>query len=110
MYFNNNGLDTAAAERIQEIFLHQKPTKLHLFHCFNNLLRDGGAIALAPVISNSPQLTDVRFSATRFGVQGGKAISESLQSTPLLGKCPYVDHCTTTQPPDLVTTRASRAE
>jgi hypothetical protein len=28
----------------------------------------------------------------------------------LLGKCPYVDHCTTTQPPDLVTTRASRAE
>lgn len=85
MFFNNNGLDTAAAQRIQEIMLHQKPTKLRLFHCFNNLLRDGGASALAPVLANSPDLTDVRFSATRFGVKGGLAISEALQHTPLLG-------------------------
>lgn len=83
LYFNNNGLDTAAAERIQEILLHQKPTKLKLFHCFNNLLRDGGATALAPVISNSPELTDIRFSATRFGKTGGQAICESLNSTHL---------------------------
>jgi len=75
---NNDGIAAEAAEKLVEILLERQPTKLKLVHCVNNLLNNGGAKALAKLLAASPDIEDIFFSATRFGVEGGLALSESL--------------------------------
>jgi hypothetical protein len=40
------------------------PTKLKLLHVHNNMLGEGGAKSMAPIVAQSPQLEDFRFSTT----------------------------------------------
>jgi len=75
---NNNGLAPDAAELLAELLLFRTPTKLELLHCYNNLLVDGGAAAFKKILAASPNLVDVRFSATRFTKTGGLHIAEGL--------------------------------
>lgn len=81
LFISNNGLDTAAAELIAELLLFRKPTKLKTLHIVNNLLRDGGGIALASILQESPDLEDLRLSATRIGTEGSLKIVKALHST-----------------------------
>jgi len=77
-YINNNGLDTEALELIQELLLHETPTKLRIVNCINNLLRDGGGKAMAAVVAASPCLENLIVTATRIGPDGGTDMARAL--------------------------------
>lgn len=53
-------------------------TSLETLHFHNNLLETAGAIALAPVVENSPHLSDFRFSSLRLGREGAMHICKVL--------------------------------
>ncbi|PRP75633.1 hypothetical protein PROFUN_07999 [Planoprotostelium fungivorum] len=78
IFLNNNGIDEEGAKRLAEILLCQPTTKYTKLHMVNNLLRDGGAAALAKVLAASPQMEDIKFSANRFGEKGGLALVSGL--------------------------------
>ena len=82
LYFCNNGISSAAAGVIaDEVVLFRGediPTKLRLFHFYNNMSGDGGAEALARILPLSPELTDLRFSATRAGRAGCSSFAKNM--------------------------------
>ena len=53
---------------------------------------DGGAKAVADILSDCPQLEDFRFSATRSMHSGCKAVAEALNKTTLLKKLDLSDN------------------
>lgn len=84
MYFCNNGISAAAAAVIaEEVLLFrgpETPTKLEIFHFYNNMSGDGGAKALAKLLPLSPLLKDLRFSATRAQREGSLEFAKALSS------------------------------
>ena len=79
LFLCNNGLAADAGDLITEALLETKPTKLRRLHFHNNLLETAGAISLAPIVENSPQLEDFRFSSLRLGREGAVRICEALK-------------------------------
>lgn len=75
----NNGLAADAGNLIAAAFLETAPTSLIKLHFHNNLLETPGSVALAPVVENSPFLSDFRFSSLRLGRDGAVRISRALQ-------------------------------
>jgi Ran GTPase-activating protein 1 len=53
---------------------------LQLFHFYNNMSGDGGALAIAKIITENVMLNDLRFSATRSMKPGCKAIAEAIST------------------------------
>ncbi|KAF4314884.1 hypothetical protein JM18_009601 [Phytophthora kernoviae] len=96
VYFCNNGISAAAAGVIAEEVLlfrgEDTPTKLKTFHFYNNMSGDGGAIALAKLLPLSPELTDLRFSATRAQRAGSLAFATALASLNKLEKLDLSDN------------------
>ncbi|GAB5364621.1 hypothetical protein AAMO2058_000985500 [Amorphochlora amoebiformis] len=79
--FNDCGIEKIGAERISKFVLSNgKPSKITKFHIFNNCLATAGGVALGPLIENSPNLEDIRISATRIGRDGGVVIAKALKS------------------------------
>lgn len=76
----NNGLAADAGTLITKALLETNPTALVKLHFHNNLLETAGAVALAPVVSNSPNLTDFRFSSLRLSRDGSVHICKSLRT------------------------------
>eukprot|EP00177_Eucheuma_denticulatum_P004900 GFKZ01008906.1.p1 GENE.GFKZ01008906.1~~GFKZ01008906.1.p1 ORF type:complete len:459 (-),score=93.13 GFKZ01008906.1:459-1835(-) len=79
LYLCNNGLAADAGELISSALLETKPTSLKVLHFHNNLLETAGSVALAPVVENSPSLTDFRFSSLRLGRDGAVRICQALE-------------------------------
>lgn len=85
LYLCNNGLAADAGNLITQALVGTNgetgdavPTSLQTLHFHNNLLETAGAIALAPVVENSPRLRDFRFSSLRLGREGAVHISKAL--------------------------------
>ena len=53
---------------------------LELFHFYNNMSGDGGAVAVAKIIAENVMLKDLRFSATRSMKPGCKTIAEAIST------------------------------
>lgn len=96
VYFCNNGLSAAAAEVIaKEVLLYRgnnEHTKLKVFEFYNNMSGDLGAIALKEIVLRSPNLEELRFSATRAGRVGSLAFAESLSGLQYLRKLDLSDN------------------
>ncbi|KAG7376815.1 RAN GTPase-activating protein 2 [Phytophthora boehmeriae] len=95
VYFCNNGISAAAAGVIAEVLLFRgedAPTKLQTFHFYNNMSGDGGAVALAKLLPLSPELTDLRFSATRAQREGSLAFATAMASLHKLEKLDLSDN------------------
>ena len=79
--FNDCGLESKACTYLSEFILSKgKPTKIKKIQMFNNCLTSAGAVALAPLIENSPSLRDVRISTTRISSDGGAKLAAALTS------------------------------
>lgn len=79
LFFCNNGLAADAGNLITKALMEAMPTNLKRIHFHNNLLETAGAIALAPLVENSPDLTDFRFSSLRLGRDGTIHICKTLK-------------------------------
>ncbi|CAI5746505.1 unnamed protein product [Peronospora destructor] len=96
IYFCNNGISAAAAGVVaDEVLLFRgldTPTKLETFHFYNNMSGNGGAIELAKLLPLSPELKDLRFSATRAQREGSLAFATALASLKKLEKLDLSDN------------------
>jgi Ran GTPase-activating protein 1 len=88
----NCGLSAEASKLLSDILHKDGMPKLILFHFYNNMSGDGGAKAVADILSDCPQLEDFRFSATRSMHSGCKAVAEALNKTTLLKKLDLSDN------------------
>lgn len=79
LFLCNNGLAADAGNLITKALLETMPTSLVKLHFHNNLLETAGAVALAPVVENSPHLIDLRFSSLRITRDGAVHICKSLK-------------------------------
>jgi len=77
LYLCNNGLSKEASELLATILKEVSPA-LEVFHFYNNMSGDGGAVALASIIASTPTLKDIRFSATRSMASGCRAVAAAL--------------------------------
>ena len=81
--FNNDGLSAEAMNEIRDLLLFRgsdQPTVLEKLHFWNNMSGDGGASAIASVVSLSPNLIDFRLSSTRCGSEGGTDLLQALST------------------------------
>lgn len=79
VYLNNDGLEHDAGDLLRDLFLaNATPSVLTTFHIYNNLLKDAGAISLAPLFAKSPALTDLRLATTRVSEDGCRAVVQAL--------------------------------
>ncbi|CAI5711656.1 unnamed protein product [Hyaloperonospora brassicae] len=96
VYLCNNGLSAAAARVLADDVLlfrgPDTPTKLESFHFYNNMSGDGGAVALAKLLTLSPAMKDLRFSATRAQREGSLAFATALASLTKLEKLDLSDN------------------
>lgn len=76
LYLCNNGLSADACNKVSDIVLKDGCPPLQLFHFYNNMAGDGGAIAISRLICEAKQLQDFRFSATRSFNEGCSSIAE----------------------------------
>jgi hypothetical protein len=67
-----------AGELMTEIFTAKGPSNLKLLHVHNNMLGEGGAKNISPLVSQAPHLEDFRFSTTRVPEAGGKVLGAAL--------------------------------
>lgn len=65
-----------SCELIAQILLDGGCPPLTLLHFYNNMAGDGGACALSNVLRACPALEDLRFSATRAGMDGCLSIAQ----------------------------------
>lgn len=79
LFLCNNGLAADAGKLITASLLETAPTALVKLHFHNNLLETPGSIALAPVVEQSPNLIDFRFSSLRLGRNGAVRICDALK-------------------------------
>ena len=91
-YFCNNGLSEHAGELMTEIFLAKGPSNLKLLHVHNNMLGEGGAKNISPLVSQAPNLEDFRFSTTRVPEGGGKVLGAALGSATKLKRLNLSDN------------------
>ena len=78
LYLCNNGLSKEACAALAEILLAPLPgataprstTTLTTLNFFNNMSGSGGGVALAPLVTRSPALTDFRLASTRCAAEG----------------------------------------
>eukprot|EP00457_Paulinella_chromatophora_P005209 gb/GEZN01005223.1/.p1 GENE.gb/GEZN01005223.1/~~gb/GEZN01005223.1/.p1 ORF type:complete len:499 (-),score=63.04 gb/GEZN01005223.1/:337-1779(-) len=83
LYFNNDGLEGDAGALITKLVLSVHPSgksQLRTFEIHNNLLQDEGAINLAPLFENSPDLRHLRFSTTRTKRPGAEVLVKALKN------------------------------
>ena len=78
LYVCNDGLSAEAAETLHEILAKDGMPVLSVFHFYNNMSGDGGAVAVANIVRACPQLVDFRFSATRSQRPGCNAVAQAL--------------------------------
>lgn len=71
----NCGLSAEAVSLLAEILSEGGMPPLSTFHFYNNMSGDGGALAIAIIVSLSPYLVDFRFSATRSMRPGCKSVA-----------------------------------
>ena len=91
--FRNDGLSAEACYEIKRLFLKlSSPTRLKKLHFWNNMSGDGGGIATAELLSQSPFMEDFQLSTTRCGEEGGNAICASLKNCPMLQKIDLSDN------------------
>ena len=67
-----------AATLLHSILAEGGMPSLELFHFYNNMSGDGGALAVARIIAENRTLVDLRFSATRAMKPGCKVVTESI--------------------------------
>ena len=65
-----------SCELIAQILLDGGCPPLTLLHFYNNMAGDGGARALSTVLRACPNLVDLRYSATRAGMDGCLSIAQ----------------------------------
>ena len=82
LYVCNDGLSAEAAVTLHEILAKDGMPALSVFHFFNNMSGDGGALAVADIVRACPLLVDFRFSATRSQRPGCLAIAQALVTHP----------------------------
>ena len=87
----NCGLSAEAASLLAEVLSGGGMPPLSTFHFYNNMSGDNGALAIAIIVSLSPDLEDLRFSATRSMKPGCTAVAESLQKLTKLRKLDVSD-------------------
>jgi Ran GTPase-activating protein 1 len=75
-YFCNNGLSAEAAAEVANILLDGGVPPIKVFHFYNNMCGNGGAVAVARIVAQAEGLVDLRFSATRSSHAGCHAIAE----------------------------------
>ena len=63
-----------AGEIMTEIFTADGPSNLKLLHVHNNMLGEGGAKNISPLVSKAPNLEDFRFSTTRVPEAGAEVL------------------------------------
>jgi hypothetical protein len=61
-----------------EIFTANGQSNLKLLHVHNNMLGEGGAKNISPLVSNAPNLEDFRFSTTRVPEAGAAVLGAAL--------------------------------
>lgn len=96
LYVCNDGLSAEASETLHEILIKDGMPPLKVFHFYNNMSGDGGAIAVGNIVRACPQLLDFRFSATRSRRPGCLAVAKALTTltdltTLDLGDCMFAD-------------------
>eukprot|EP01029_Cantina_marsupialis_P029777 TRINITY_DN782185_c0_g1_i1.p1 TRINITY_DN782185_c0_g1~~TRINITY_DN782185_c0_g1_i1.p1 ORF type:complete len:426 (-),score=183.79 TRINITY_DN782185_c0_g1_i1:143-1399(-) len=80
VYLCNDGISAEAAVTVVDLLLFETPSKLKLFHSFNNMSGTGGAMAIAKLIENSPKLEDFRMSTTRCTRDAGLEVAKALKT------------------------------
>lgn len=78
LYVCNDGLSAEASETLFEILSKDGMPALSVFHFYNNMSGDGGAVAIAGLVRACPELVDFRFSATRAQRPGCLAVAQAL--------------------------------
>lgn len=91
-YFCNNGLSEHAGKLMTEIFLAKGPSNLKLLHVHNNMLGEGGAKNISPLVKQAPHLEDFRFSTTRVPQAGGAVLGAALGSATKLKRLNLSDN------------------
>ena len=95
-YFCNNGLSAEAATEVANILLDGDVPPIKVFHFYNNMCGNGGATAIARIVTRAEGLVDLRFSATRSSHAGCQAIAEVTDEKHLItllssiNLCPYI--------------------
>jgi len=92
LYFNNNGISSEAARGIADLVLCKVPTQLRILHFSNNMSGGGGSIAIADIVSASPNLEDFKFESSRGTQVGGEALARALAATPALKRLSLHDN------------------
>jgi len=82
LYVCNDGLSAEAAVTLHEILAKDGMPALSVFHFYNNMSGDGGAVAVADIVRACPLLVDFRFSATRSQRPGCLAVAQALAAHP----------------------------
>jgi Ran GTPase-activating protein 1 len=78
LYVCNDGLSAEASVTLHEILAKDGMPALKVFHFYNNMSGDGGAVAVADIVRACPLLVDFRFSATRAQRPGCLAVAQAL--------------------------------
>lgn len=86
LFFCNCGISAEAARSIADVVLFRTPTNFKVIHFDNNMSGGGGAIAVADIVSASPNLTDFRFSSSRGTRDGGAALAIAFRQCPGIRK------------------------
>ena len=83
--FKNDGLSAEACEEITRLFLKLgSPTRLKKLHFWNNMSGDGGAVAIAKLLKQSPYIEDFMMATTRCGEGGGVVLCKALKHCTML--------------------------
>lgn len=79
VHFCNNGISAEACAQIADLLLNNgAPPPLVSFQYHNNMSGDGGGEAVARIVTQCPNLKDIRFSSCRAKNKGCKAFVQSL--------------------------------
>lgn len=92
IYVCNDGLASESAVLLSELLLEGGCPPIKLFHYFNNMSGDDGAIAVSGIVKACVNLTDFRFSGVRSQKKGCAAIADALGSLTTLTRLDLSDN------------------
>jgi len=78
VFFNNNGLSSEATAKLPALIAsaHGASPRLTHFECYNNMMGDDGAKAVAKIIeNNAATLQHLRVATTRLSLKGGGGLA-----------------------------------
>lgn len=100
-FVSNCGMSAEAMRYLADILLTDLPKKFKVLHFHSNMCGGAGGVALADIVSASPELLDFRFTSCRATRDGGVALAKAFRDTPkirhiniqdnLLGECTGVE-------------------